>query len=163
MDIEVEITYPDATVEDVMAMLTNPDFRTEVSAATGALDQDIDIESNDDGSVQVNTSRTLPAEVPDFVKKFVGDTITLVQEETWPASSDGERVGDLALRVLGQPASMSGSITVSQNGSGVVELIAGVLTVSVPFIGGKMEAEVAKGLRAAAKKEQEVGRAWLAR
>lgn len=164
MDVTTEIRYPGASVEKVVALLFDPRFRQEVCMATLAIDQQVDVEPGADGAAVVTITRTLPAQVPDFVKRFVGETITLAQTETWaPDDGSGVRRADLVLRVVGQPAAMNGSITVGHTEGEVVETVNGDLQVSVPFFGGRVEAEIVTALEAAARVEEETGRAWLAR
>jgi len=164
MKLTTEMSYPGAELDRVLAMLLDEDFRSEVCAATRALSHQVDITTRADGSADVTVSRVLPADVPDFVKKFVGETIRLVQSESW-AAQDGSagRHADLTLEVVGQPATMRGSIRLDQSPDGVHERVSGDLTVSVPFVGGKIESDIAKGLLAAARVEQQTGRDWLSR
>jgi Protein of unknown function (DUF2505) len=164
MRLSTEIDYPGADTSAVFAMVSDRGFREAVCAATGALEYDVDVALDDDGTGGITVTRTHPAEVPDFVKKFVGQTLTLVQSETWgPPRADGGRTADLVISVKGQPASMKGSVTLETTDSGSRELIDGDLLVSVPFIGKKIEPELAKAIVAAAAKEQQTGRTWLTR
>ncbi len=133
-----------------------------VCAATMAISHRVETRVADDGSAVVTVSRTLPAQVPDFVKRFVGETIELVQSETWAADDGtGVRRADLALKVVGQPATMTGTMTLEEGADGVHEHINGELTVAVPFFGAKIETEIAKGIVAAARAEETTGRKWL--
>jgi hypothetical protein len=164
MDVRAEITYPTGSPDEVFALAVDKGFREAVCEATHALDHVVEIDHQPDGRVRVRVERTLPADVPDFVRSFVGNTITVVQAENWaPSSGDGVRTADVLIQIKGQPASMAGSETLQRDGSGTRQLITGDLTVSVPFFGKKIEAEVAKAILAAAAKEQETGRIWLSR
>jgi uncharacterized protein DUF2505 len=164
MDVTNEMSYPGSSVDAVVAMLFDPDFRTAVCKATMAISSEVDIQSKPDGGAVVTVSRTMPAEGPDFVRRFVGETIQLSQSETWaPDDGSGVRRADFTLSVVGQPATMTGTIVVAETADGARELVRGSLKVSVPFFGGRIEAEVAKALAAAARVEQRTGREWLAR
>ncbi len=129
-------------------MVFDKSFRAAVCVATKAISHQVDTRVQDDGSATVTVRRTLPAEVPDFVKKFVGETIELIQSETWAADDgSGVRRADLTLEVVGQPATMTGSIILEATTDGVHEVVHGELKVAVPFFGGKIETEIAKGSR----------------
>lgn len=163
MNVTTQIDYPGASVADVLGLALDPKFRAAVCDATMAIDHQVDISVGDLGAAAVTVNRTMPAEVPDFVRRFVGETISLVQSEAWqPDDGSGTRRADLTVSIVGQPATMTGTIVVQETSTGVSETVSGVLKVSVPFIGGKIEAEIAKGIVAAARQEQETGRAWLA-
>src|SRR5262249_21386214 len=95
-------------------------------------------------------------------KRLVGETIQIVQEETWSPSGDsGSYDAALSLDVIGQPASMRGTLRIEADATGAVEVVRGDIKVSMPFVGRKFEAELSKGLLAAARREEEVGRERL--
>lgn len=163
MNVTTEIRYPGAHLESVLAMVLDREFRAAVCDATKAISHRVEIHPGAGGSATVTVSRTLPAEVPDFVRKFVGETIELVQSETWAADDgSGVRRADLTLEVVGQPAAMTGSIVLEETAEGVREVVQGELRATVPFFGGKVESELAKGIVAAARAEEKTGREWLA-
>lgn len=162
MDVRAEITYPTATVEQVYALVTDPKFRSAVCEATHALSYDVDVDKRPGGTALVTVRRTMPAEVPDFVKKFVGETIDVVQTEEWGApDSRGHRSADLDVQIKGQPAKMTGTLDTQAAGAGARTSIRGELKVSIPFIGNKIEPEIAKALLAAVEAEQRTADKWL--
>jgi uncharacterized protein DUF2505 len=162
MEVRAEISYPAGSPDEVFALIVDKEFRVAVCEATAALDHRVDVERRADGTARVTVERTLPANVPDFVKSFVGKTLTIVQTEEWgPADGNGMRVADLQIHVKGQPASMKGTQTLERAGTGTRQLIRGDLKVSVPFLGKRIEPEVAKAILAGAAKEEQTGRTWL--
>jgi hypothetical protein len=162
MRIESQITYPGARAKAVSQLIFDPDFRAAVCEATAALDYDVEVHENGDGWTTVRIHRVLPAEVPDFVKKLVGETIDVTQTEEWGAPDEsGRRTADLLLEIKGQPARMTGSIVLEADEAGVTEQIEGDLKVSIPLLGRKIEPEIAKGVLLAVKVEQKTGREWL--
>jgi hypothetical protein len=164
MRVTTDIDYPGATPSAVFALIARRDFRVAVCEATHALSYEVDVTVADDGSAAVTVTRTLPAEVPDFVKSFVGQTLTIVQSERWgPPADDGGRAADLLISFTGQPVRMSGSVVLEATADGARERISGDLAVSVPFLGKRIEPEVAKAIVEAAAREEQTGRAWLTR
>lgn len=162
MDLRAEINYPTATVEQVYALATDAEFRGAVCEATNALDYDVEVAEHDDGTAAVTVCRTMPADVPDLVKKFVGQTVDVVQTEQWGAPDDtGNRRADLLVQIKGQPAKMTGTVTTETVGAGARTSIRGDLKVSMPFVGKKIEPEIAKGILAAIEKEQVTADEWL--
>jgi len=162
MDLTAEISYPTASCEKAWAMMADPEFRVAVCEATHAIDYNVEITEDDAGGATVVVDRTMPADVPDMMKKFVGETIGVVQTEEWgPAAADGSRTADLLLEVKGQPAKLTGTITLQPAGDGCQELVVGDLTVSIPFFGKKIEPEIAKGIKAAIRAEEKTGQSWL--
>ncbi|MFY9913235.1 MAG: DUF2505 domain-containing protein [Nocardioidaceae bacterium] len=163
MNISATISYPASTSPaQVYELSTDPDFRAAVCEATHALDYDVHIDEHDDGTSRVVVSRTMPADVPDFMKKLIGETVGVVQTEDWSApGDDGQRTADLVLEIKGQPAKMVGTAAIVVTGTAVETRIEGNLKVSIPFVGKKIEAEVAKGIYAAIRREQETAASRL--
>jgi hypothetical protein len=152
MDVHTEISYPGATVADVFALALDPGFRGAVCAATMAADHEVDVRPGDDGSTVVTVTRTLPSTMPDVVRRLVGGRVGIVQVETWqPDDGSGRRRADLTVQVVGQPASMRGTLLVAGVRDGAVETVRGEVKVSLPFIGARFEAELARGIVAAAQ------------
>lgn len=163
MDVRTEINYPGANLDDVMEMLLSEEFRERVCRATGALHHEVRVEPGVDGSTVATVSRTIPAVVPDLVRRMVGETLTVTQVERWhPGGTSDSRRADVELRVEQQPARLVGSLVVVQDAGGVREVLEGTLTVSIPLIGRRIEPEIAKAIVLGARREEETGLAWLA-
>ena len=161
MDLRSELHY-DAGVDDVFAMLCDESFRARVCRATGATDHDVTI-TRDGDTAHVRIRRVLPAEVPDFAKKIVGNHIEVVQTEEWGwAQPDGQRTARLRIEIPGKPGSVTGSVALSPSGAGARELVTGEIKVSIPLVGRKLESEVHRGITAAMEAEGRVGATWLA-
>ena len=162
MQLNAEMTYPDATPDEAFEVLVDPEFRKAVCKATHALDFTVTVERLDDGGASIVIDRTMPADLPDVAKKFIGDTVEVRQTEHWGArSADGSRTADIEVKIEGQPAGMIGTASLEPAGEGCREVIAGDVKVSIPFVGKKIEPEVARGIRAAVEIEQRVGLSWL--
>lgn len=162
MRVSAELHYPGATVEQIYALAIDDEFRSAVCEATHALAYDVDIGERPDGTTSVTVRRTMPADVPDAVKKFVGETLDVVQTEHWGAAdSAGRRTADLLLQITGQPVKMTGTMTTEAIGEGVRTSLQGDLKVAVPFFGSRIEPEIAKGILAAVEKEQQTADRWL--
>lgn len=164
MELSAEISYPGATPDQAYALAVDPEFRAAVCEATRALGYDVGIDARDGSGASVRVDRTMPAELPDFVKKLVGQTLEVRQTEEWSApDAQGRRTADVRVDVVGQPATMTGVIVLEATPDGCRQVITGQVKVSIPFLGSKIEPEIAKGIRAAIKAEQNTGREWLAK
>lgn len=166
MNISATISYPASTsLAEVYELSTDPDFRAAVCEATHALDYDVRVDEHEDGTSTVVVSRTMPADVPDFMKKMIGESVDVIQTEDWSTPDhDGRRTADLVVQIKGQPAKMTGTAAIETTGAdaGAVQMrIEGDLRVSIPFVGKKIEAEIAKGIYAAIKREQETAASRL--
>lgn len=80
MDLHRETTYA-ADPEAVFAMLVDEDFLRRRAEASHALSYDVDVTYNA-GAATSKVRQSLPAEVPDFLRKLVGNTIELTETIT---------------------------------------------------------------------------------
>lgn len=155
MMVSDEITYPTEDPDEAFALVVDHAFRAEVCKATHALAYDVSIKTYDDGGASVTVDRVLPANLPQLIKKMVGETVKVVQTEEWRApDGSGQRTADLLIEIAGQPATMKGTIELRSAGASVVQAISGAVNVSLPFVGKKIEAEFAEAILAAIKQEQ---------
>ncbi|MCW2541054.1 MAG: hypothetical protein JWN95_2779 [Frankiales bacterium] len=152
------------TVAELFEARCRQDLREQAAAESGATSWLVNIEAAADGGATVRVERSLPPDVPDAYKKFVGRSIEIAQVERWaPAAPDGSRSATIDLHIKGQPASMIGTIElVPVANGGATERIEGELRVAVPFIGRKVEPEVAKVVASALKIEQRLNDEWVA-
>ncbi|NUR08991.1 MAG: DUF2505 domain-containing protein [Nocardioidaceae bacterium] len=158
MKFSHDMTY-DAPPEAVRAMLADPAFREEVCDAMSAVRKEVRIDPDGD-AMRVKVDQTQPAKgIPSFAKKFVGDEINIVQHEQW---ADGT-AASLLVEIPGKPGQMKGSIALAGTGGGTTETVQGEIKVSIPLVGGKLEALIGDLLRSALKAEERVGRKYLAR
>ncbi len=150
-----ELAY-DADVGDVAAMLNDTAFREEVLVAQHVLRSSVSIEGT-----RVTIERVWSADsLPSFARKFVGDEIAIVQDESWRTPTGA----DMSLAIPGRPGEMTGTATLTPTSAGgTVERIDLTISVNIPFVGGKIEKLIADMLDKALDREHRTGIAWLAR
>jgi hypothetical protein len=161
MELKLSASY-DATPEEVFAMISDTTFREQACEKTTALSYDVKV-SESGGDTIVRVQREMRAyDLPDIARKFVGQTLTLVQTETWhPANADGSRDADVQGEVSGTPVTLKGTERISAEGDGkAVQSIDLDVKVAVPLIGRKIEPFVVDAIRSGLQKEHELGRSW---
>jgi uncharacterized protein YndB with AHSA1/START domain len=163
MDLHRETTYA-AKPAAVFAMLTDETFIRRRAAASHAVRSDVRVEPTSTG-VRTTTHQTLPADVPDFVRRLVGQHIELDEVIAWGAAApDGARSGELRVDVANAPVTMRGTIQlVPETGGGSTrQVVDAVLKASVPLIGRKIEEAAAPAVVAGLDGMGDLGAAWLA-
>lgn len=162
MRLNERLDYP-ATPDEVFAMMTDTSFREKVCEATGSLSWSVEIDPADGDSdgASVLVRRVMPAEVPDMVKKIVGETIEVVQSEQWEPADSAAHHAELLIEIAGQPARMLGTETISADGAGATLTVDGDIKVSIPLVSGRLEKEVARALQAALQVEHRHGLDYL--
>lgn len=150
-----ELIY-DATLDEVAAMLADPAFREEVLAAQRVVRGSAAVEGSQVTVEQVWSADTLPS----FAKKFAGDEIVIIQQETWGTPTSA----DVTVAFPGKPGDISGTSSLAPTSTGgTVQTVDLTIKVGIPLVAGKIERLVADMLAKALDKEHEVGRRWLSR
>lgn len=159
MKLEETFNYP-AGVEKVFALISDDAFRTKTAEDSKARDVSTTVEQ-DGGDTVITLVRTQPAtssKVPDFVKKLIGDTVTIKQVEQWAApSAEGSRTATVTMKVVGKPAGFKGKATLKADGKATEFVVSGDVKVDVPFVGKKVEPLVAKAIEASLRYDVKAG------
>ena len=151
-----DLTY-DAPLIAVGEMLMDAAFREQVCDAQLALRKTVTV-GQDGGGMKVVVDMVQAAQgIPGFAKRFVGDEIQLVQTEQW-SDIENARVDVV---IPGKPGQMSGTVELRESGGTTTETVDMEIRVSIPLVGGKIEALIAGLLLKALKAENAVGRQYL--
>lgn len=164
MQYRHEITY-DAPAPAVYAMLLDPEFQDRRSRLGNPEHAEAVVSPGPGDGSTVTVTRRLAVDLPGFVQRLTGRTVTLDEELRWPdgAGADGARTGSLRAAIAGQPADVAGTLRVATASSDrTVVTMAADITVRVPLVGGKIERFVAEMLDKLMRAEQDLGRRWLA-
>jgi hypothetical protein len=162
MALSASTTLPHS-VDRVAAVFANEDFQRHTSELVGGTLESFKVDGDVAGAFSTTSVRTLPTtRLPEIARKFVGESLTVTQLETWEApAADGSRQSSISLKIAGAPLDVSAvQRLIAEGGSTRVEL-EGSVTSSVPFLGGKIadaaEPMVGKALNIQSQQAQ----AWL--
>lgn len=147
-------------------MLTDHDYQVARCERTGATDQTVTVDHDNEGTTTVTTQRHVPSDgVPDMAKAFVGPTLLLVETVRWgPPDADGEREGAMSLELPGLPVSFTGGVHLrrgDQPGT-TTHVVDGDLEARIPLLGRRIEALVSEQIGTMVQVEAEVAARWLA-
>ncbi|GAA1547363.1 DUF2505 domain-containing protein [Nocardioides humi] len=151
-----EMTY-DAPAIEVAAMLSDPVFRETVCRNQRATSYAVEIEGNVDAKA-VRIEMEQPTDkVPAFAKKFIGETTTIVQTETWSSPLKAT----VTVGIPGKPGEITGTATLVEADGATVETVELEIKVKIPLVAGKIEELLAKLLGSALRAEERTGKEWL--
>jgi len=157
MKLNETFTYDGATVEQVFGLISSQDFRNRACEELGDLEHDVKVVENDAGAT-VTINRKITSDMPAFIQKLTGDTVKVLQEEVWGTpGAGGSRKADVKMTIHGQPAHMIGVATISGAGGSAEFVLNGDVKVSIPFIGKKIESEIAKAILKSLSSEVALG------
>lgn len=162
MDLNTTLRFP-ADPVTVFTMLVDPDYVGRKAEAANAIRHEVSVERDGDRAT-IHLVRVMPPDVPDFVRKFVGDTIELDQTDVWgPAAADGSRDGTISIDMRGAPVTLRGAMRLTSEGTaGAILSLSSTIKASIPLVGGRVEKAVHDALMSAAGREEQVGHEWLA-
>lgn len=161
MDLNTTLRFP-ADPGTVFEMLVDPDYVGRKALAANAIRHEVSVQRDGD-SATIWLLRVMPPDVPDFVRRFVGETIDLEQTDVWePAAADGSRDGTISIDMRDAPVRLRGTMRLKPEGADTVSHLSGTIKASIPLVGGRVESAVHDALLSAARREEEVGRQWLA-
>lgn len=151
-----------ASADDIWAMLNSRDYVDAKYQALGDISTDV-VQFDTGDAIALSVERVVPAELPDFAKKIMGDTNKIVQNENWSAAAGGGYVCDLHIEFPGKPLKVTGKLEVKPTGDATSDWVVNMeIKASVPLIGGKLEGVVEKETLASLDKEYSFNQEWLA-
>jgi hypothetical protein len=162
MALSASTTLPHS-VDRVAAVFANEDFQRHTSELVGGTLESFKVDGDVAGVFSTTSVRTLPTtRLPEIARKFVGDSLTVTQLETWEApAADGSRQSSISLKIAGAPLDVSAVQRLIADGGNTRVELEGSVTSSVPFLGGKIadaaEPMVGKALNIQSQQAQ----AWL--
>jgi len=160
--VKQTMTY-DADCDRIFEMFRDETYIGEKLAGTGGFDPEISI-TEPGSEVKITAARSVPAEVPGFVKKFTGDEIRIVEVQDWsPADDLGARTAKVTLEFSGTPSTVQGTLDLRPQGDGAEVLVDFDVKASVPLVGGKIERVIADQIERAIRQENKIGNDWLSK
>lgn len=116
-------------------------------------------QDGDDFRIRCRVTIESDAPLPGFAKKFMGETMDVVQTDEWNAAT---RTGKLTLELPGVPAELSADMAVSEAGDGAQNTLRWTIKCNIPLVGGKLEKVLAADIEAKAARDVAVSNEILA-
>lgn len=144
----------EATPEEIVTMFGDEDFLREVTLL--AEPSEYEIATHGD---HATVTRVLP--LPEKIRKFVGASLTMVQDIRWRTGENGHPAADIEITVPHQPVRIHGTAVMTPAQGRTVVDFDGDIDVTMPFIGKVMEKEIAPYIEAEFGAQQRIGTQWL--
>jgi hypothetical protein len=98
--------------------------------------------------IKVRYTAPNSAPVPDFAKRFLGETNVVTQTDAWDLD---RKTGRLEAEIRGVPVRVAADMKLVDEGSGAANTLKWSLDCGIPFVGGKLEQLVAADIQSKAK------------
>ena len=135
------IAHPPA---DVFTALASEDFNRKVTEGLGGQLVAFERQGEPSGPVSVTMVRSvpvhrLPEAVQKFAGKFLGDKLSVEQQENWSApAADGSRTGQLVLTVTAAKVTATAEQRLVPTGTGTDVQVDGYVSCRIPLVGSKL-------------------------
>ena len=108
----------------------------------------------------ISVERSLD-DIPETYRKFLGTDLVIKEEQTWKLDSESTFQAELKITIEGKPILLSGTLTLSNTGSGSKLCIDAEVVVSIPLFGAMAENFISEHFSAVLADEQTIGLQWL--
>lgn len=99
------------------------------------------------------------APLPEVAKKIMGDTVKMVQQDSWDLS---KRTGRLEIEIKGAPIKIFADMKlIEENGKGV-NVQSWNIVCNIPLVGGRIEAAIAEDIKAKSRRDLAASRKIIA-
>lgn len=153
--------YP---AQDVYTVMVDPEFleaRLRQMGGPGAAL--LEHKADADGARYTLRQGLDPKDLPSFVRNFMPGTIVIERTETLRLERPGHYAGTVSVLITGTPATASGSMRLTDRAGGGSEFeVQAEVTVSVPFVGGKIEGIIAEQVKQLMAAETRFTLRWIA-
>jgi hypothetical protein len=160
MDVQKDITLP-ADPAAVLRLWLDPAFHERRCEAAHAVRYEVNVEpaGATTAPATVATSRALPTDrLPDLVRSFVGQTLTLVERIDWTDAASAA----VHVRVEGAPITLTGAYALGPGPEGGSRLaVRAEVKATVPIIGRRIEQMVLPVMQSALEADERLAREAL--
>jgi hypothetical protein len=160
MKFSYKQTFPKGA-DAVLKMFCDPGYHEKLQKALGAMNCR-QLEHNDDGTrFRIKLAYDVKSNVPlpGFAKKILGETSSVIQEETWDRS---KKAGEVVVQVKSLPGTLRATLALAESGGTTTKTFNWDVSVKIPLVGGKIEQLIADDIKTKIEPEQNAGRKLLA-
>jgi Protein of unknown function (DUF2505) len=127
----------DSSIDTVLAMFANREAITERYTSMGHREVSITECERTASELRITSSRVVDVELPNFAKKVLKPTNTMVQADVWRPDAHAWN-GTFDVAVQGAPVKISGTMRLTPRGEGCTHTVTIRVDVKIPIIGGKI-------------------------
>lgn len=127
-----------ADMGQMWAMLSDQNYHQGKYESLGAANIRFTSFSADDTSITMVNERDVPADLPGFAKKIIGETNHVTQTERWTRAGDSATCA-IQISVKNLPGGTTGTMDITPSESGCTWSADFDIKIGVPLVGGKLE------------------------
>lgn len=151
----------DADMDAMWAMMSQREHYLRKFEACGATNVSLTTFTADGDSITVVNERDVPADLPGFAKKIIGDTNHVTQTERWTRAGDSASCA-IEIAVKNLPGGTTGTMSITPSGSGCTQTADLDIKIPVPLVGGRLEGLMHEQTGVQFAEEKAFKDSWLA-
>lgn len=148
-------------IDDVWAMLRDPDAHVAKFAGMGHRDIEVVASSVSDSSLDLTLRRQVDMDVPAVAARFLQPTNTVTSVDHWSRRDDGTLAGTYEVTIKGVPAETRGTTSVVPDDDACTYTIELDVKVKVPLVGDRIAKALRPQLEAQVREEFAAADTWL--
>ncbi|GEL17985.1 DUF2505 domain-containing protein [Pseudonocardia asaccharolytica] len=154
-------TFP---ADKVYAVMVDPDQLQARLDELGGPGAALLVYAADDGGVRYRLRHGIdPSRLPPMLQNLAPTELRIERTEALRPVGPGRYAGTVGVEIVGTPASITGTLRLTDTAEGSEFVIDGTVTVKVPLIGGKMEGILVEHVQDLLASETAFTQEWLAR
>lgn len=154
MKYDEKLDY-DQPIATVLKMYTDRSYFERKYQDSGAWDVEVLEHEKNGNKFRIKCRFTMKSEVPlpDFAKKFIGESVTVVQQDAWDLD---KQTGRIDMDIKGAPLKVFTEMQLKEDGQGCANHLRWNVNCSIPLIGGKLEKVLSEDLQQKSRTDYQV-------
>ncbi|HEX4872193.1 MAG TPA: DUF2505 domain-containing protein [Nevskiaceae bacterium] len=142
----------DQPASTILRMFSDRSYFERKYAALGARELEVlEHELKDDRfRIKCRMVMKSDAPLPDFAKKFLGDTVTITQQDSWDLKT---QTGRIEAEIKGAPVKVRAEMALKAEGKGCANHLRWEVNCGIPLVGGKLEKVIAEDIQVKSKND----------
>ncbi|ORM34396.1 DUF2505 domain-containing protein [Williamsia sp. 1135] len=144
------------------AAITSEQYWRDLVANVAADVSELESFTATDDEVRVVLQQRVPEKnLPSVITKIRKGDLEIARTVVWSVDGDEVTNGTFSAVVTGAPAKVNGTQTLVSTATGAQVIFDGSVEVSIPFVGGKIEKQIAKEVQALIDAERDYTVNWI--
>ncbi|HSW14529.1 MAG TPA: DUF2505 domain-containing protein [Solimonas sp.] len=159
MKYEEKLDY-DQSIDTVMRMYSDRSYFERKYKDSGAWDVQVLEHEKSDRYFRIKCRFAMKSDapLPEFARKFIGDSINVIQQDSWDLQ---KLTGRIETEIKGAPVRIQADMFLKPGSGGCANHLQWSVSCMIPLIGGRLEKVVAEDLQAKSRTDLEVSRKIL--
>ena len=160
MSVSVSNNYS-ISADDVLKYFTDAKYASAKYDALGNREFTPTSTTTNGNVTTIKQTRKVHTDVPGFAKKILNEWTELDETFTWTDAGD-TKTCDIQTKLVGQPATITGTIVLTNTAEGCREDVTMTAEIKIPLIGKKLQKKAEEDIQNDLRRENEFNNSYFA-